>query len=134
MSYIFLAKSDNRVFFWNELLSNLVFLGLNFAGYSLLKLEGLGMAFLLAYILYFIQIYLVVHFRYAFRLDTKFLRVFLFQLVVVMAIMFVKHQQEGWVRYVLGALLVTVSLVFSFRIIGKQVAFNSLIARFKSKF
>lgn len=134
MSYIFLAKSDNRVFFWNELLSNLVFLGLNFAGYSLLKLEGLGMAFLLAYILYFIQIYLVVHFRYAFRLDTKFLRVFLFQLVVVMAIMFVKHQQEGWVRYVLGALLVTVSLVFSIQIIGKQVAFNSLIARFKSKF
>jgi PST family polysaccharide transporter len=67
MGFILLAKGERKLFFWSELLSNLVYLGLVFGGLKAFGLEGAGMAFFGLYVFYWFGIYLVVRRLSGFR-------------------------------------------------------------------
>ena len=56
IAFILLAKGASKLFFWNELIATIYGLGLNVLGYYLMGLEGLGISFLISYLLYFIQV------------------------------------------------------------------------------
>lgn len=60
MGFILLAKGERNLYFWTELLGNLLFISLVWAGISAFGLKGTGMAFFGMYIAYSAGIYLVV--------------------------------------------------------------------------
>ena len=49
VAFLFLAKGASKLFFWNELITNIYLLGLNLLGYYFMGLTGLGLSFLIAY-------------------------------------------------------------------------------------
>lgn len=59
IAFIFLAKGSSKLFFWNELVTNTYMLVLNLAGYYLYGLTGLGISFLITYVLYAFQVFFV---------------------------------------------------------------------------
>src|SRR5690606_21991377 len=56
---MFLASGNNKLFFINEFITNLYLLIFNLVGYYFLGLVGLGISFLIAYVIYLIQVFLI---------------------------------------------------------------------------
>src|SRR5690606_34219944 len=82
IGFIFLAKGATKMFFWNELTMNIYMLGLNLIGYYLWGLAGLGISFLVAYIIYLIQVYVVAYKYYNFSFKIDFYKIFILQLML----------------------------------------------------
>lgn len=67
MGFILLARGERKIFFWTELLGNLVLIGLTWLGIKLFRLDGIGVAFFGSYVIYFAGIYVVVRRLCGFR-------------------------------------------------------------------
>jgi enterobacterial common antigen flippase len=86
MSYILIAKGERKLYFWTELLSNLLFIGLVWAGIQAFRLNGTGMAFFGLYLVYWLGIYLVVRRVSGFRWSAASLRLGLLFIPLVAAV------------------------------------------------
>jgi PST family polysaccharide transporter len=67
MGFIMLAKGESKLYMWSELLTNLLFIGLVWAGLNVFGLTGAGIGFFGMYAAYWFGIYLVVRRLSGFR-------------------------------------------------------------------
>jgi PST family polysaccharide transporter len=74
MGFMLIAKGKGTLFFWSELASNLVYLGLIWLGVATYRLNGAGMAFFGSYVVYGLGIYLIVRRLSGFRWSATNLR------------------------------------------------------------
>jgi PST family polysaccharide transporter len=127
IAFQFIAKGESRLFVINETVANVYFLVLNLVGYKLLGLDGLGYAFTISYLLYFIQVFVIAKKRYGFGLTKAFARLLLVQLVLV-SLCFgatVFHWQV--LTYLIGAFLILCSSFFSLKELNKLLDLKSSI-------
>jgi O-antigen/teichoic acid export membrane protein len=133
MGFLFLAKGESKLFFWNELIVNLYMLIFNFSGYYFFGLEGLGIAFALSYLLYTIQVFIIVKAKFQFSFEKGFLGIFGVQtLLVVLGFLCTNFIPYPY-QYVLGVLLICISAYYSIKILNKKMDFKSLIKNLKNK-
>ncbi|MEM9649292.1 MAG: O-antigen translocase [Bacteroidota bacterium] len=133
ISYVFLAKSASKVFFWNELISIVCMTSLNLLGYYYWALAGLGFSFMLSYLIYLIQVYLVARKKYSFTLNKGFLKIFAFQLFVAICCFIIsKSVIKPW-SYMLGVLCIIISVWFSFKELDKRLRLRQLLNSYKNK-
>ena len=52
LAFIFAAKGERKLLFWNELIANAYLLAFNIIGYHYWGLTGLGISFLIGYALF----------------------------------------------------------------------------------
>lgn len=127
VGFILLAKGASKLYFWNELLSNIYVLVFNITAYKLAGLEGLGISFLAAYFICFIQIFLVARIKYKFSFDKEFYRVAGLQLLLgLLCFGVMKALKAPW-TYIAGTSLILVSIIFSFRELDKRMEIKALI-------
>jgi O-antigen/teichoic acid export membrane protein len=127
IGFILLAKGASRTFLWNELLGNAYILGFNLAGYKLAGLEGLGISFMTAYFVYFIQVFLLAKFKYQFAFDRVFFKVAGFQLMIgLLCFAIVRTLVAPW-TYICGSILVVISGLFSLMELEKRIGIKDLI-------
>lgn len=69
MSFAFVAAARSRIFLLIELTWNTVFLGLLWIGLPLIGVEAAGVAFMIAYMLYFTLVYVLTRQLFGFRWD-----------------------------------------------------------------
>ncbi len=67
MGFILVAKGAGKLFFWTEVASSLIQVGLVWGGVRWFGLTGTGIAFFGLYAVYFVGIYLIVNRLYGFR-------------------------------------------------------------------
>ncbi len=60
MGFIVLAKGAQKIFFWTEVLSNLLLLGLTWSALKLFGLNGTGIGFFVMYVFYCLWTYLIL--------------------------------------------------------------------------
>ena len=82
MGYLILAKGDSSLFIRTSIFFNSVLLTLNILGYRWGGLEGLGISFLIYYIIHFFGVKWITHWRYGFKMQPEFDPVFLFCLLL----------------------------------------------------
>ncbi|MFC2107369.1 oligosaccharide flippase family protein, partial [Bacteroidota bacterium] len=82
ISFSFVARGDSKVFLWNEIFATLYSFGLYVIGYLTIGLAGLGIGFLLTYILYSIQMFFLARKRFMFSFNSDFLKIFLPQIIL----------------------------------------------------
>jgi PST family polysaccharide transporter len=115
MGYILLAKNEGELFFWSELCSNVLCLGLTWTGLLIFGLNGTGMAFFAIYVIYFAGIYLIVRWLCGFRISMPNRRLgFLFVpliAVVFLSWYFLPHLAAG----ALGAVATLLAGVYSLK-------------------
>ncbi len=130
IAFIFLAKSSSKLFFWNELITNIYLLGFNILGYHLGGLTGLGISFLATYVIYLIQVFLVSKFMFEFNFNSAFLKIFLFQLLCsVIAFMLIKFV-GGTLVYLFGSVVIIISAVFSYYELDKRIGLREILSIF----
>lgn len=131
IAFLFLAKGESKLFFWNELVTNIYLLGLNLIGYYYLGLTGLGISFLGSYFLYLIQVYIVAKKKYNFSYDHTFLRIFVIQLLLAAAtLLTVKLICDPYI-YIIGFMLIGLSSIFSFKELDKRLDLKTFVKKFK---
>lgn len=129
VSYILVAKAESKIFAINELSVGIYGLGLNLLGYYLWGLSGLGISFVIKYILYFIQVYTIAHKKYDFAFDKSYLQLMFTQIFIVLSgVVLVLFVQSYW-RFVFGSLLALVAITFSFRELNRRMDIMSFIKK-----
>lgn len=132
VSFILLAKGASKLFFWNELLSNLYVLGFNILGYRLAGLTGLGISFLVAYCVHFIQIFSVAKVKYSFSFNAIFYKIAGIQLLLgILCFGIMRILSSPW-TYILGSILIIISTFYSLSELEKRIRIKEIIqARYK---
>lgn len=131
IAFLFLAKGDSKLFFWNELITNIYLTGFNIIGYYYWGLTGLGVSFLLTYILYFFQVYFITYKKYSFALSPDFLKIFIINLILAVVCFFtIKFSSEPF-NYIFGAVLVVFSVIYSFQQLDKRLQFKDILNKFR---
>jgi len=127
IAYIFIAKGHTKLFFYNELLANSYFLGLKIAGYHLGGLDGVGIAFLINYFLYFVQVYVVAVKKYEFKFTKEFGKVFRIQFAIgILCFISVKLLKAPWV-YIPGSIFIILSAWYSLKELNSRMDLISLV-------
>lgn len=129
ISYIFLAKSASILFLGNELFAGLYMLGLNILGYQYAGLTGLGLSFLIGYLLYFVQVYLVTRHKYAFCSDPEFIRIFGYQGVLAITCFLTTMHSHDLISNSLGSIVIVSSFLYSIFELNKRLDLRELFAR-----
>ena len=130
LGFIVLAKGDKGIFFWTETISNLLFLALNIGGYMLFGLEGLGIAFVVLYLIYFAMMIIIVWKRYEFTFSKEFRKLFLFQFVICLLCFLVVYWHIYPYAYIGGTILFVVSLLYSVEKLNQRINLKEI---FKTK-
>lgn len=121
VAYVFLAKAESKLFMINEISTMLYGLLLRIGGYYLFGLMGLGIAYLLVYFFYTIQVFLIAKKWYCFSFSKSFLQVFFFSLVMSgVGFVLVHVWHSSWV-YIPLTLLLAVSGGYSVRELDKRM-------------
>lgn len=130
VAFIFLAKGNSQLFFWNELAANLYVLLLNILGYHFGGLTGLGISFLVAYFIYLIQVYIISNLRFNFSYDFAFIKIFIFQLgLAILSFITVKYLAHPY-SYILGIFLIITSCYFSLLELNRRLSIKNYLKKY----
>lgn len=127
VSILILAKGESKVYFWNELLANIYILIFNIAGYKLAGLEGLGISFMLSYLVYLFQVYYVTKIKYCFSFDKAFYRVGGFQVLLGLLCFVTISLFNSPLSLIIGCVFIVVSIFHSLVALDKRIAIVSMI-------
>ena len=134
IAFIFLAKGARKLFFWNELVTNIYLLIFNVVGYVYFGLTGLGVSFLVSYIIYFIQVYWVANRKYSFTFSASFKKIFFLQLCLAVITFFIAKMLSPIIGYCLGSVVVILSIIISFKGLDSRLDLQSILLNFRNKF
>ncbi|MFA5229282.1 MAG: oligosaccharide flippase family protein, partial [Candidatus Paceibacterota bacterium] len=113
VAFVFLAKGASRLFFWNEFIGNGYTLLFNILGYHFYGLTGLGFSFLITYIIYLIQVYVIAKMKYDFSFEKSFLVLFFIQFALALiSFVAVKFLDQPY-PYIVGVILIIISSWYS---------------------
>ncbi len=113
IAFQFLAKGSSRLFFINELVVTLYLLLFNLMGYHYFGLTGLGYAFILAYLVYIVQVYALCKYHYAFNLDKGSVKTFAIAIIACSLCLWVVLSIEALFKYIIGSSLVAAASAYS---------------------
>lgn len=134
IAFIFLAKGNTKLFFWNELCFNIYMLAFNILGYYYWGLMGLGISFMVAYIIYLIQVYFIAHRHYNFSLNIGFYKIFFLQLILAIICLSIVKLIDNPYSYIIGSIIICFSGFFAFKELDKRMDIKSIFAGIKNKF
>ena len=134
IAFVFLAKGASLLFFWNELIGESYTLGFNLLGYHLGGLTGLGISFLITYVIYMIQVFIIAKVKYKFSFSPSFQKIFLFQFTLaLMGFIVVKLLCQPY-PYVVGSVLIGISGWYSYKELDKRIGLKEILNNYRSKF
>lgn len=134
LGFVVLAKGSTKLFFRCELVANLYITIMNCVGYYYWGLQGLGISFIVGYILYLLQMLYVTKKFYGFYFEPYFIKVFIIQLAIAcLALCCIRLIDNTLVSYILGSILIAITMVFSLYSINKIINVKELISKIKRK-
>lgn len=133
MANVIVAKGDVKLFLITEFLGNIMFFSLNIIGYKIAGFLGVGIAFIVNYLLYTLIVWAILVKRYNLNLDKYTVKFFVLQqLMVLLVLMCLFIFPNSIVFYIFGAIVFVSSIYYSFRQLDKLISIKELIiSRFK---
>jgi O-antigen/teichoic acid export membrane protein len=133
IAFILLAKGASKLFFWNELIYNIYSLVLNLLGYRFMGLTGLGLAFMVGYLLYLIQVFLVSKIKYSFAFDSSIIHIFAVQFLLAVSCFIMVKVLERPYSYIAGAGLIMISARLSYKELDQRLGIASIYTNISDK-
>lgn len=129
IAFQIIAKGDARLYIFTELIGNVTSFVLSMVGYRYGGLTGLGIAFLMGYLLYFFLVFIITHRKYYYNFSESSLKIWLLQVCFVCLCIIIVYFACSWMRYVLGSMVIVISCVLSFKGLNSRIQLLSLIKR-----
>jgi O-antigen/teichoic acid export membrane protein len=135
IGFIFIPKGDSKLFFFSELAGNIYTFIFNIAGYYYWGLEGLGISFLIGYLIYYLQVSTIARLKYHFSFEPAFYRIFIVQFsLAVICFIIEKYLSIPYLKYPIGLLLIGISIWHSIKELNKRLNIKTLMASVKMKY
>ena len=131
IAFILLAKGKSKLFFWNELFATSYVLLFDITGYYFWGLTGLGISCCLAYMVYFVQVFILSKIKYQFSFDSSFLRIFAIQFLLAITCFGVSKFIFKPYSYLLGIVLIMISFWHSYVELDRRLGIMGML---KNKF
>lgn len=129
MGYVYLAKSDGKLFMIMELASGIITLLLNLLFYSIYGLNGLGISFIITFILSVIFSYYVLKCKYRFSLPENFIWKFSILYGFVLLSFFTIFIDSDVFRYTAGIGVFLIAGLYSLNKLNDLMDLRSLVAK-----
>lgn len=133
IGFLFLAKGATMVFFWSELGANVYMLLFNISGYTLYGLDGLGISFLLSYVLVLIQVFIISKTKYNFSFSGEFLKIFGIQLVLALVCLTIVKITPTPYSYIAGSTIIAASFWNALKGLDKRLDIKTIIGKIKNR-
>lgn len=133
VAFLFIAKAESKLYITNELAANVYYLLFSIAGYKWWGLTGLGIAFALNYLVYFLQVYLIARKLYNFSFTNSFIKIYCIQLLLIIVCLGIVLLLDGWQKYALGFVVIVISCALGIRGLNQRIDFLGLIKNKISK-
>ncbi len=131
IGYVILAKGDSKLFIRTTIGFNLIFLLTNIFGYELLGLMGLGVTFLINYIIHFVAIYFIARKRYQFQFNSEIYPILMIGIPLCFVGFIITFISNENLKYGLGTFLIIIGIWLSFRELNKRVNLRNILNKFK---
>lgn len=129
MGYIIIAKGDSKTFIKTAIGFNALLLFGNILGYHFGGLEGLGISFLIYYIIHFIGIRIITKYRYGFYFERGFYKVFSICVLICGVSFLLTFQENTFLKYGSLSILAIFSLIFSYIQLDKAMDLKELLGK-----
>lgn len=134
MGLMIIAKADSKVFTKTSIIFNFLYLLICLFGYHFYGLEGLGIGFLVYFIIHLISVFLVVKLRYGLMLTNKLYVVFAISLLFCITSIVLFNSDNSWKKYILFLFTFIFSVLFAYKeLIKNSDLKESLIRHFNKK-
>ncbi|WP_430809883.1 MULTISPECIES: O-antigen translocase [unclassified Carboxylicivirga] len=127
MGYVFLAKGDGRIFLILEIVSGILILTLNLLFYYFYGLNGLGVSFILSFIIGSLIGYLVLNRKYGFFYPKKFYGRFATTYGLVLMSFLSVFILNVLVKYIVGICLLVLIVLYSYGQLNKMIDIKQMI-------
>lgn len=131
MGYVLIAKGDSKTFIKTSIGFNSLFLIINILGYYFYGLEGLGITFLINYIIHFLGLKVITAKKYDFSFDNEFYKLFLYCIVICVATFLCLKIESVVIKYILLSIFILISIWFSILQLNKRLNFKDFFSKNK---
>lgn len=134
ISYSILAKANPTFFFYNELAATIYCTALQIAGYYFWGLTGFGVAILVGYVIYLLQMLIVSQRSFEFKVNLEIWKLFALGNIGIICAVFIRifgiRYNSYWLLYGVGSVFLLCVSLFVFRELNRRI---DLIGLFKEK-
>ena len=130
LGYVIIARGDSKLFLRTTLSFNALLFTINAVGYYYWGLSGLGLSFLVYYIIHFFSLIFIVRWRYALGLSKGLYAIFTLGLILCVAVLLSSTAQASVLQIALTALLIVITCLFSLYRLNQRI---DLIDMLRSK-
>lgn len=135
LSFTLVAMGKPKAFLFNEVAAQVYSIVFTIVGYILAGFAGMGIAFCLVYVLYFVQLFFVCRKLFHFRYSTDTIRTVFYQFIIMgISVMIIMPLGYGKMRYFIGVLLVILSWVLSVAQLNQILPLKEVVRNIKNKF
>lgn len=134
IAFSFVARGDTKIFFWNELLTKIYSFSFSIIGFHYLGLTGLGVAFLLTYLIYTIHMYILAKYKFNFFFSPEFFKAIIPQLLLtIVSFIIIKIIGYNIYRYIVGFSFFVFIAWLSYSNLNKMIDIKASIVNLKNK-
>ena len=127
MGYVILVKGDSGLFMKTDIVFNALYITIIITGYHYFGLLGVGIGFLIYYIIHFVGIKVITFYRYNLYLDKSFNRVFLACLLLCGITFILGYIERPVLKYSLMGLMLVISVVYTVYQLNVRADLKSLL-------
>ena len=128
ISYVFLAKGNGKIFLFNELGINVITIPITILCYYVHGLEGIGYAFIINYLIYFILVSLVAYFHYSFSYGWMFWKELSVAIVLCSLLIIIMSIWPNE-KYLYALPILVISMIYTFVELDKRIELVKSIKR-----
>ncbi len=127
MGYIIVAKGDSKLYIKTEVSFNLLLLLMSILGYVYGGLTGIGVSYLIYYIIYLIGIKLITNSKYHFTFSKEFYKVLLACIILCFGAFIATYFDNLYLKYSLIFVIIITSSIFSINKLDKKTDLIKII-------
>lgn len=129
IAYQFIAKAETRVYMVTEVVASCVYLSLSLIGYKYWGLTGLGIAFTVDYLFYFILVLVIAVKRYGFSYSNSFITVYTIQLFLIAGSLATIVFLDNSFKYWINSILTLVSCMYALFILDRKIGIMIMLRK-----
>lgn len=133
ITIILLAKGEGKIFFWNELIGNSYTFIFSILGYYIGGLTGIGIAYMLSYLIYTIQVLFLTKVKYNFFFTTSFIKIFSILFGIALLCSFFINISTEPFNYIIGIFLIIISTWYSYKVLDNLIGIKEIIDSYINK-
>lgn len=131
MGFILIAKGDSKLYITTEVGFNILLLLMSVFGYVYGGLTGVGISYLVYYMIYLVGVKIITQNRYEFKFENEFYKILLVCLILCLGAFLAIHFNNLYLKYGLLFVIIVSSSIFSIHRLDNK---TDLIATIKQKF